>query len=298
VSETPAGDPPSVTQSQTEPWPSWESDGNGWPTAEGDQGEFAKQLDLAKLEVRKKRTDQEIALNKAESDADIGLESTFYESVFDVAKGALDRTRASADFVQKGASAIVAIYAAVLGVAFSVSDRPLPARGLIPALFLGLAIVCATFFLAWLPTRPGEATAESDQEEWSREQIANTFILWINRAALGRGKWLRASVVALAAGLLFLPAPFVSFGTTHRASTATTWPQPRDAAPTANVELRKILYQAQVDQAAAAKPQPVAGKRDWIWWVAAAVALLLVALLPQIRPRAEAQMAEAHPPSA
>ena len=271
---------------QAAPWPFVDSDDDWWPTdAVGDETEFKKQLDLAKLEVRKKRTDQEIALNKADADADIAIEEKFYESVFDVAKGSIDRARASADFVQKAAGAIATIYAAVLGVAFSVSDRPLPARGVIPAVFLGIAIICATYFIAWLP-EPTAQTEEEDahEEEPLREQLANQFVLWTKQAALDRRKWLRASVVALAAGVLFLPAPFLSFGTARNTASATTaWPQPRDAAPGGNIELRKILYQAQVSRAAETKPQAVSGRRDWVWWVAAGVVLGLVLVLPHLR---------------
>jgi hypothetical protein len=269
-------------KSKPQPWPFFESDASAWPTAKGDSREFNKQLDLANLEVRKKRTDQEIALNQAETDADLALEEKFYESVFEVAKGSIDRARASADFVQKGAGAIVAIYGAVLGVAFSVSERPLPARGVLPAFFLGLAIVCATYFIAWLPDPEERIDQAAEEGDSPREQLANTFVLWTKRAALDRPKWLRASVVSLAAGLMFLPAPFVSFGTSHIAATATSWPQPKDAALGANIELRKILYQAQVNQAVAAKPQAVSGKRDWVWWAGAGVALGLIVLLPHV----------------
>jgi hypothetical protein len=266
-----------------EPWPYEESDADSWPTPEGDKEEFKKQLDLARLEVRKKRTDAEIATVKMDRDAALALDGKFYDAVFEIAKGSIDRARASADFVQKGASALVAIYGAVLGVAFSVSDRPLPARGLIPAFFLGLAVVCASYFIAWLP----DADARADEAEalgtTQGERLANTFIAWVTRAALARHKWLRASVVALAAGLLFLPAPFLSFGTSHNtASARAAWPQPKDAAPGSDLELRKILYQAQVNQAAAAKPQAVAGKRDWVWWAGAGAVLILIVLLPQL----------------
>jgi len=152
--------------------------------------------------------------------------------------------------------------------------------------FLGLALVCATYFIAWLP----EPTVQADEEDvpggTPREQLANGFVLWTKRAALDRRTWLRASVVALAAGVLFLPAPFVSFGTAlNTASATSSWPQPRDAAPGANIELRKILYQAQVSRAAETKPRAVSGKHDWLWWVLGAVALGLVFVLPHLRRR-------------
>src|SRR5262249_10457818 len=105
VSPLPPNEPPAASQSKPQAWPFVESDASAWPTAEGDEEAFKKELDLAKLEVRKKRTDEEIALKKAETDADLALDALFYESIFEVAKGAIDRTRASADFVQKGAGA-------------------------------------------------------------------------------------------------------------------------------------------------------------------------------------------------
>ena len=266
-----------------QPWPYKSADADAWPTGRGDQAEFNKQLDLANLEVRKKRTDAEIANARADSDADLASNARFYEAVFDVAKGSIDRARESADFVQKGASALVAIYGAVLGVAFSVSDRPLPARGILPAFFLGLAVVCASYFIAWLPDADAKADAADAAGETPGEELANTFIAWVTRAALARHKWLRASVVALAAGLLFLPAPFLSFGTRHNTAAArSAWPQPQGAALGSNLELRKILYQAQVNQAAATKPQAIAGKRDWVWWAGAGAVLFLVVFLPQL----------------
>src|SRR5580765_4158084 len=164
-----------------QPWPYRNSDADAWPAARGNQEEFNKQLDLANLEVRKKRTDAEIANAKADRDAALASNQKFYEAVFDVAKGSIDRARESADFVQKGASALVAIYGAVLGVAFSVSDRPLPARGIIPAFFLGLAVVCASYFIAWLPDADAKADEADATGETQGEKLANTFITWVTR---------------------------------------------------------------------------------------------------------------------
>ena len=73
----------------------------------------------------------------------------FFKAIYEVQKGSIDRVRSGAEFVEKAAAGILAVYSAVLGVVFSVSDKaPLPVRGLIPAIFLALALVLAAFFLA------------------------------------------------------------------------------------------------------------------------------------------------------
>jgi hypothetical protein len=111
------------------------SDDDGWPLADDcqdEKGGFNKELCLAKLEVRKKRTDQEIARAKAERDADLGVEEEYYKAVFEVAKGSIDRARSFAETVQKATGAIITLYTAILALAFSVSERPLPGRALSP----------------------------------------------------------------------------------------------------------------------------------------------------------------------
>src|SRR5688572_10764747 len=112
-----------------EPWPYVAADAHGWPDA-GDcanASDASSEICKAKLEVRKKRTDQEIARSKAQldaeittakaqADADIAVAQTYYDSVFEIAKGSIDRTRASAETVQKGAGAIVTLYAGILAL--------------------------------------------------------------------------------------------------------------------------------------------------------------------------------------
>src|SRR5262245_3872547 len=135
-----------------QPWPFIGSDRHGWP-AGGDDAELYK----SKLAVRVKRTEQEIARAAADRAAARALELEYYKGVLEVAKGSIERARGAAEFVQKASGGIGVIYAAILGVAFSVSERPLPSRGVLPAIFLGISVVCATYFLAWLPTREPRA---------------------------------------------------------------------------------------------------------------------------------------------
>jgi hypothetical protein len=117
----------------------------------------------------------------------------------------------------------------------------LPARGLIPAVFLGLAIACTSVYLAYIKVPPGtpngvpplltflssrqpsgqeepEATKPSGQDKPQRVSFLpsqrllderNAFIQWIEQEVIVRLPWLRAAVVSLALGGLFLPIAFV-----------------------------------------------------------------------------------------
>ena len=222
-------------------------DASGWPTRADCQGAagYADSLASAKLEVRKKRAEQEIehakalyeaqiALKTAEVEADRALWKTYYESVFEVAKGSMDRARSSAELVQKAAGAIVTLYTGALALAFSVSDNPLPWRGLIPAFFLGLAIVLSTGFLAYLPQEwPEEEVTEKDEASNQKEPrvegllgdaLAAQFIRWSREAAIQRSSWLRGSVISLAVALFFLPAAFVEWGGAKVPSQPVAWP--------------------------------------------------------------------------
>jgi hypothetical protein len=277
-----------VTKSGEKPWPFKRSDQHGWPAPLGGRPKDQdKKIWEAKLEVRKKRTDQEIAEAKVELEGDLALEQQYYQAVLDVAKGSIDRARAGAEAVQKAAVAIVALYTGVLGLAFSVAERPLPFRALFAAFLLGLAVVMATAFVAYLPD-PREADDKrvaADQELSPADQRAARFIRWSREVALKRRKWLRASVVALGASLFFLPAPFVVIGGSEvqPAASEISWP-PEPAEP-ANLELKKILYTAQVAEAQKEETQPIADEdkaTTGFWWGAFFFALLLVLFVPQI----------------
>lgn len=266
-----------------EAWPFRDSDRHCWPPPTQGNAEYAKQLDEAKLEVRKKRTDEEIATTAANRGADLAVMQAYCQAILDTAKGSIDRARASADIVQKAAAAIATIYAAILGVSFSVSDRPLPVRGIFAAVLLGLAIFLSTSYLAFLrdaqdESQPPQDPLPSDTDKKTRMIVS--FVRWTRAAALDRAPLLRASVVALGLALAFLPAPFVTLRPAPSAQAAVAWPQPQNAgAADQPVELSAILYQAQVDAAVAAQAtRPIAVDRlSWLWWVFFAAALAVVA---------------------
>lgn len=273
---------------QLEPWPYAPADAHGWPTAAecADASDFASELCRAKLAVRQKRTDQEIARAKADIDAGIAVEQAYYTAVLEVARGAVERARASAELVQKASAAIVTLYTGILALAFSVAERPLPGKALFAAVLLGAAVVLSTAFLAYLPDGDAErerrAITDADGATLG-ERLTNAFARWTRRTALQRARLLRASVAALAAAVVLLPAPFVTLGEREPAADPIAWPQP-PAGTAADLELRRILYTAQVAEAAEQRGQPIAGDSGAaLWWLvfgAGVVATGLAALLP------------------
>jgi len=119
-----------------------------------------------------------------------------------------------AEFVQKVAAAIGTAYVAILGLSFSVAKdspaRPLPAAGIAPTFFLGLAFFMAAAYVAFI-TKPKDVKGEPPQGVLRADQHRrrNDFILWTRSAVLRRSYLLRVSVISLGFGILFLPAPYL-----------------------------------------------------------------------------------------
>lgn len=246
-----------------------------WPAPEPtDDGESQRKLYESKL-----------ARLQADEDARLALEKAFVDGVIEVAKGSVDRARASAETVQKSAAAIATIYTAVLGVTFSVTDRPLPSRGMVPALLLGGAIVLSTVYLAYL-TRPSDDVDDVERRDDAHSTLAEVvgkYVLWTRTGTMERRHWVRASVLALGFGLLFLPAPFVTFQGAKAGPTAAApaWP----AAPTgvADRGLAAILYKAQVAETAKARATTAIPRKgyDLLWWIAGGLCLAVAVLAPK-----------------
>ena len=139
--------------------------------------------------------------------------------------------------------------------------------------------MCSTVFLAWISRAEGDQTDDDSPAGTTlRDRLIRLYVRWNRRAAVKRRKWLRASVVALGAAIVLLPAAFIPLGK-RTAATTVTLPPPAAAAPSANIELRKILYQEQLKQATQGAKSPVTGRFDWVWWlIAAGLGALVVAL--------------------
>jgi len=198
----------------------------------------------------------------------------FYPALYEVAKGSVTRAREGAEFIEKAAAGIATVYAAILGVAFSVSDNPLPFRGVLPAVFLGLALIFAACYLAY-PGQPADTPRPS-----STTPVAwfNAFADWMGHLTLYRGRFLRAALLSLLFAVIFLPTPFLAVKTTPPdAPGKADWPSANG-----NPELEKILYQAQVKEVAKlrdeAAPIPKGQHKIREWWIWAAGLLCLLIL--------------------
>jgi hypothetical protein len=141
------------------------------------------------------------------------LREDLYKSYLDVAAKQLDRALTRGQAVSTAASAIATLYGAVLGLRFVVGSTavsPLPTRGLVPTVFLGLAIVLSVAYLAYLTPRkqlterPSSANLQVDAGA-----ARDDFIEWSSSAVGDRRYVLQMAVVSLGVGVAFLPLAFL-----------------------------------------------------------------------------------------
>lgn len=140
------------------------------------------------------------------------LAQSIHDAYIDVAKNQLRERLNRAEFIQKTAGAISGVYVAVLGLSFSVKDdAPLPSKGIIPAIFLGLALFLSAVYASFL-TESGEMKGPISNGRLGTLQPArlNTFILWTIHPVLKRKYWLQAAVISLGIGVLLLPLPYIA----------------------------------------------------------------------------------------
>lgn len=260
------------------PDPDW----SGWPEPPPDDApSAAEKVFEAQVGARGRRIDAAIARRKANQDADIAQNAEFQKALLDVAKAGIDRSRANAETVQKAAGAIGTIYTGILGVTFSVTSRPLPTRGVLPAAFLGIAVALSTAYLAYMSRRPDMSVNALDA---GRTGLAGQFervsflLRWVRRTVRRRAWLLRSSVIGLALGVVLLPVPFVSWGG-HAATVPDTPPWPSSAPAGLSPDLQKIRYQAEVDEVAKLRTARSAAPDDTVFTIAVfAAGLALVAL--------------------
>lgn len=196
---------------------------------------------------------------KADEDAVLELDAEYFKQIAAYYIGNLERSRKNAEAVSAAASAIAVIYAGVLGVTFSVTDRPLPARGAWPAVFLGLAIVLATAYRAfWTHARPVDRVQpDGNRSLAARVEYRQSQVSRLMRAAvLERVTLLRLACVALGLGAAMIAFPFLDLDVSDpQAAPAqlTDWPALPDVETDAEASVAAIRYEAEVNEVAAAR---------------------------------------------
>lgn len=171
-------------------------------------------LELADHEAQIAADAAEAAANVAKETVDRafynGVMTHIYTSYVEAAKAGIDRAKARGELVQTAAAAVATLYTAVLALSYAADAQRLPIRGVIPAIFLGLAIVLSIAYVSFV-TKPGEADTFEGQGNLrgALDQQRNLFILWCRDIELRRRGLLQLSVIALAGGVVFLPLPFL-----------------------------------------------------------------------------------------
>lgn len=235
--------------------PSWPEPGDvGAKTDEARLAQYQAQLDHVTAEAEAQH-----AVVEARQELDDARATAMWTSLTTIATGEVERARSNADLVQKAAAAIATLYTGALGLVFSASGSTLPLRGLLPVVFLGLAVVLSTVYLAYRPRGLGELTTPNPNRGSAEDEAQARFTLVVNyvdSVVSPRVGALRSSVVALAVGLVLLPVAFVAApssgdGAAPAPSTPslTEWPDPDAAEGVAG----RILYEAQVEEVAATR---------------------------------------------
>jgi len=138
------------------------------------------------------------------------LEKAIHVAYIEIAKGQIDRIQIRADFVQKASAVIVTLYTGVLTLVFKADSTSLPARGIAPAIFLGLAVVFSAIYFAFVtPPEDLPHPKSTNLLELKQRRRLDRYILWSRAPALQRRYFLQLSVICLGAGVMFLPAPFL-----------------------------------------------------------------------------------------
>lgn len=253
------------------PRPFPDPDTTGWPDIPPGSAEAATARFQGQVNARLKRIEAEVAKTAARYNADLTDLGRFSTAYTTMASGSIDRARAGADAAQKASAAIAALYTGVLGLTFSVTDNPLPPRGIVPAIFLGAAVVFSTAYLAYL--RAGEQTVKAPSGTATRTVEANVLsrvgvLVEAARTISSRNAWcLRAAVLSLGVGLAFLPLPFLTLsGGAVTAATPPDWPEPTVASGE-ELELVKLRYAAEVEETSSERQSTVTTDESTEWWL-------------------------------
>lgn len=131
---------------------------------------------------------------------------------------------------------------------------------------------------------PGEGVAALEpttaRPERMRRQVAR-YMQMVGELTGRRTYFLRASVVALGVAVVFLPGPFINDpqappATGDDAVTPAMLPLPPSVDNEAEATVEAIRYQAQIDEAIAART-PSTAQENWPWWASGMI--LIGALL-------------------
>lgn len=146
-----------------------------------------------------------------EIEQDLSSSAKYFDTLADLARTGIDRARTGAERVQIASTSIATIYTGILGLAYAADKtRPVPAVGILPTIFLGLAIVCSTAYSSYITRTSNITLGPMPASTASAMQTrAVSLVTAANAIAYNRVYWLRSSVVSLSVAVLCLPAAFL-----------------------------------------------------------------------------------------
>lgn len=247
--------------------------------------------------LNKSQREENVARRASLANADAANLKEMHDRYYSLALGSLERSKFAGESIQKASAAIATLYTGVLALVFSVTDNPLPLRGIIAPLFLGLAVVLSTVYLTYLvnPPRidPGWNLQSAAREKKAYARL-NTFIEATSTIVKRQIELLGCALAALFVGLAAIPLPFlgvpqlfVEARVDSETGPTTDWPKLDPAAAGLPPQLSVELYRQQVAEAAAAraneqKPTSVPEPAAYFWFLlgTGAAITLAGALLP------------------
>ena len=239
------------------------------------------------------RVQADIALEKAQFDAEFGLRKVYFGEILDFAKSSADRARAGAEFLEKTIGAIALLYTGLLALVFSATDNPLPAIGIIPAGFLGLALTLDAAYLAYISRPSGGPPTPRHTGVHLGDQYLRTahYVDWVSATVMNRRYAIKAAIFALGFAVLFLPVPFITSpygdnegaqleGSVQPVSALPALPAAPESAELLgllSIRYEAIIEIAKQDLAQVSRESGQVGQGDpTLWWILAAIALGLV----------------------
>lgn len=247
--------------------------------------------------LNKSQREENVARRASLASADAASLKEMHDRYYNLALGSLERSKFAAETIQKASAAIATLYTGVLALVFSITDNPLPLRGIIAPLFLGLAVVLSTVYLTYLvnPPRidPGWNLQSAAREKKAYARL-NTFIDATSAIVKRQIELLGCALAALFVGLAAITLPFLGvpqiFLETRADSETgptTDWPKLDPAAAGLPPQLSAELYKQQVAEAAAERaneqrPTSVPEPAAYFWFLlgTGAAITLAGALLP------------------
>lgn len=195
-----------------------------WKVRARDPVEEAKRIRIRDDEEAKRirtrddaRADTALAVAVARQDADRAAEVALLQSMqnayVEVAKSSLDRSITRANFMTGLIAAISGTYTTLLALVYGIGENPvaLPGRAMIPVVFLGIALVLASFYVAFLRRNVKKRNLlPSGIGGTIADERLKTFLDWVFSGVLERAWALRTSIVAFGIGVALLPLPFLN----------------------------------------------------------------------------------------